>query len=65
MAMKGEPTKMTVALRMIRTAPPARRAEFAREIWADANSNLNRQTRTLVYYNESITGVQFSPVIRP
>jgi hypothetical protein len=35
-AMKGESTAMTVpdAVAMIRTTPPVRRSEFARQIWA-------------------------------
>jgi hypothetical protein len=34
--MKGESHEMTVpaAVEMIRATPPARRSEFAREIWA-------------------------------
>jgi hypothetical protein len=35
MAMKGQSRDMTVsaAVEMIRATPPARRSEFAREIW--------------------------------
>ena len=35
-AMKGESTAMTVpdAVAMIRTTPPVRRSDFARQIWA-------------------------------
>ena len=34
--MKGESNQMTVpaAVEMIRATPPARRSEFARQIWA-------------------------------
>jgi len=36
MSMKGQSQEMTVpaAVEMIRATPPARRSEFAREIWA-------------------------------
>jgi hypothetical protein len=36
MSMKGESQEMTVpaAVEMIRATPPARRSEFASEIWA-------------------------------
>jgi hypothetical protein len=36
MSMKGQSTEMTVpaAVEMIRATPPARRSEFANEIWA-------------------------------